>query len=292
MKYIAPLLFLWSCLPLLQGQISRFQDYQKLIHAAEQHTASGNRQEALDYYRQARREHGYLMVRDLNNAAVNAASGNHIAETTGYIMDMVKLGVAIDSVMYLDVFDSIWADKTAKKTLDKASVIQAEWRKNQNARYRKSLDSLNILVQRNKRGEAPDAATLAAGIVTMIDTWGLPSEQIIGVESPDGATLYDALFEFMAMNEGAKRWKPWFKRTLYQMLQRGCIYPDKVAYWMELMAKEAIFYPQTGSKMVANSAKMQAKFLLQDKAGYLRFREFVINSGPLGFRTGYSISGY
>jgi hypothetical protein len=292
MKYLAPLLFFWSCLPILQGQISRFREYRKLIHSAEQHTASGNGQEALDYYRQAKREHGYLMVRDLNNAAVNAAMGHHVAEAAGYIMDMVKLGVAIDSVMYLDVFDSVWADKTVKKTLDKAGVVQVEWRKNQNARYRKSLDSLNILVQRNKRGEAPDAGAVALGIVTMIDTWGLPSEQIIGVEGPDGAALYDALFEFMAMHEGAKRWHPWLKRTLFQMLERGCVYPDKVAYWMELMAKEAIFYPQAGSNMAEKSVKMQEKFHLQDKAGYLRFRDFIEQSKPEGFRTGYSISGY
>jgi|GEM_PF-5570812 len=292
MKYIAPFLLLWSCLQMLEGQVSRFREYQKLIQSAEHHTASGNLQEALDYYRQAKREHGYLMVRDLNNAAVNAANGQHVAEAAYYILEMARFGVPMDSIMYLDAFDSVWADPTVKKSLDKASLVQAEGRKNQNARYRKSLDSLHILVARNRRGEAPDASTLAAGIVKMIDTWGLPSEQIIGVESPDGAALYDDVFEFMAMHEDAKRWQPWLKRTLYQMLERGCIYPDKVAYWMEVMSKEAIFYPQSGSSMIKNCEKQQAKFHLQPKAGYLRFRDYLQQSKNTGFRTGYSISGY
>jgi len=277
----------------LQAQISRYRDYRELIIQAESYILVGDWEEALTYYRKAKREHGYMQVRDLNNAAVCASTLNYHPESAGFLLEMMRLGVPLDSVYYLPVFDKVWENKNINLTSQSALKVYEDGKKHRNLKFRKSLDSMNILLSRHRESGNPGALALAEGIYTVMQQWGYPSEQIIGVESPSGASLYDPLFDFIAGTPAASKYHTWLKKYLMTVLERGCTYPDKVALWMELMAGKVLFYPVSpvDAKEKIKLDKYRKDYYLPNTDVYKAKLQFSKTEGREAFHWGRNISG-
>lgn len=263
----------------LTAQISRFQVYRNLIIQAEQKILEQKIPDALEVYRQVRREHGYLLVRDLHNAALCATKLNQPGEAAQYLREILRVGVPPDELFAIAAFDTLRENPTAGTILKKADQISAEGKKYINQRFRKSLDSLNILRQRFLSGSAADGIRMAEGLKVVFSSWGIPGEQTIGVEKPDGTALYDSVMMTIATQPALSKYHSWLKSTLRIMLDRGCIYSDKAASWTEAMNTNKILFTA-----VPKETKSQEKQNTLRKKFYLcpRIEELKMGSMDAG----------
>lgn len=253
--------FLFLAFTGLQAQISRFREYRKLIAQAEYKIATDDIPGASELYQQALRGHGYLMVRDLTNAALCAAIQNETVECALLMREMLRLGVPVEALHTVPEFEVIWKDPASAKIMSKEDAYAENGKKYRNARYQKSLDSLNILKDRYLNGNAEAGKQMAAGLLAVWDMWGMPGEQYTGVIALDGSASFDGVVTEIALGAQFRKYHGRLSSTLLKLLERGCVYPDKAARWLEAMSRKKILSTQTAANEKSRE-KLRIRYML------------------------------
>lgn len=244
-----------------QAQISRFREYRELIVQAEYKIMTDDIPAAFDYYQQAMKSHGYLMVRDLSNAALCAAIRGENIECALLMRELLRLGVPFSELQQKPEFDGIWKDSNSAKIMSKADAYSENGRRYRNARYIKSLDSLNILKDRYLNGNEEAGMQMATGLLVVFEMWGMPGEQYTGVTQMDGTTLFDEIITIIAVDDKFSKHHAQLSKIIRTILVRGCIYPEKAARWLESMSKKKILSPQTATDDKTRQ-KVRDKYIL------------------------------
>lgn len=234
------LIFLCCLIPnFLNSQISRFREYREKIVQAENKILANDLVGAHDLYDIAYKDHGFLMVKDLSNAAICAGIQGKTIEAAQWMRELLRQGVPKSELEQKAAFESVWTEAASQKILNRAEEYTANGRKYRDPRYRKSLDSLNILKTRYLEGDLQSGKAMASGLLAVFNLWGMPGEQITGVEKMDGTTLYDEIIDIITENKVFSKHHAALQKTLLLLLERGCIYPDKAASWIENMNQKS-----------------------------------------------------
>jgi hypothetical protein len=257
-------LLLFSCLGRIsniQAQISRFREYRELIVQAEFKVMQEDIGAAYDLYQQAYRSHGYLMARDLSNAALTASIRGEYVECALLMRELIRLGVPLSEMQQKPEFDIIWKNPASNQIMSKADEYSENGKKYRNARYLKSLDSLNILKDWYLAGNEKAGIQMAEGLLEVFNMWGMPGENYTGVLNMAGASQYDGIITLMAEGSNFSKYHARLSKVIRQLVERGCLYPDKTARWMEAMSKKKILSPQTATDDKTRE-KVRNKYIL------------------------------
>lgn len=244
-----------------QAQISRFREYRELVVQAEYKIMTNDIPAAFEYYQQAMKSHGYLMVRDLSNAALCAAIHGENIECALLMRELLRLGVPFTEIQQIPEFDGIWKDPSSAKIMSKADAYSENGKRYRNARYLKSLDSLNIIKNRYLNGNEEAGKEMAEGLLAVFDMWGMPGEQYTGVTHMDGTTLFDEIITIIAVSDKFSKHHNRLSKIIQTLLVRGCIYPEKAARWLESMSQKKILSPQTATDDKTRQ-KVRDKYIL------------------------------
>ncbi len=231
----------------VQAQISRFREYREFIVQAEYKTMQDDIGAAYDLYQQAYKSHGYLMARDLSNAALCASIRGEYVECALLMRELLRLGVPLSEMQQKPEFDTIWKNPASAQIMSKANEYSENGKKYRNARYLKSLDSLNILKEWYLEGNEKAGIQMAEGLLEVFTMWGMPGENYTGVLNMSGTTQYDGIITLMAESNSFSKYHARLKNVIHILVERGCVYPEKNARWMEAMSKKKILSPQTAS---------------------------------------------
>jgi hypothetical protein len=245
----------------IQAQISRFREYRDIIVQAEFKTIQDDINAAYDLYQLAYKSHGYLMARDLSNAALCASIRGEYVECALLMRELLRLGVPLSEMQQKPEFDIIWKNPASAQIMSKADEYSENGKKYRNARYLKSLDSLNILKDWYLAGNEKAGIQMAEGLLDVFSMWGMPGENYTGVLNMSGTTQYDSIITLITEGSNFSKYHTRLRNVIHLLMERGCIYPEKNARWMEAMSKKKILSPQTETDEKTRE-KARSKYML------------------------------